>query len=116
MLTKIMKWVSLVALFLALLWRSSESYQIGLEFVVCMGAFLVVIQALRAGKYLWGAIFVAITVLFNPIAPFALSHTRFLWLGWASFVAFMASLAVLKRKALISMPSIANLKPGRESL
>jgi len=116
MLTKIMKWSSLAALLMALLWRFSEGFQVVLEFVVCVGAFLVVIQALRARKYIWGTLFVAITVLFNPIAPFALSHTKFLWLVWGSIAAFLASLALLKRTPLISMPSIANLKPGRESL
>ncbi|MDD5542289.1 MAG: hypothetical protein PHX83_03875 [Acidobacteriia bacterium] len=116
MFTKFMKWLSMAMLFLALLWRFSEGYQVVLQFVVSVGALAVVIQALRTRKYVWGAAFVAITVFFNPIAPFALSHAKFLWLGWASLVAFMASLAVLKRKALISMPSIVNLRPGNESL
>jgi uncharacterized protein DUF6804 len=115
MLTKIMKWVSLAALMLALLWRSSAGLLIAVELVVSVGALLVVAQALRARKYVWGAGFMAIAVLFNPVAPFALSRTMFLSLVLITMSAFLASMAALKRQPLISMPSIANLKPGRES-
>ena len=115
MLTKIMKWVSLAALLLALFWRST-SLQIAVEFVVSVGALLVVAQAMRSRKYLWGAGFAAIAVLFNPIAPFALSRTMFLLLVGISLAAFLGSMAALKKQPLVSMPSIANLKPGRESL
>jgi hypothetical protein len=116
MLTKIMKWVSLVALVLALIWRSSAGLLVAVEIMVSVGALLVVVQAMRAGKFLWGAGFVAIAVLFNPVAPIAVSRTMFLWLVWISLAAFLGSLAALKRQPVISMPSIANLKPGRESL
>ncbi len=54
MLTKIMKWVSIVALLLALLWPSSAGYpMLLLGFAVCAGAILAA-QASRAGKYFWG--------------------------------------------------------------
>lgn len=115
MLTKFMKWVSFAALILALIWRSSASLQIAVEFVVSVGALLVVAQAMRARKYLWVAGFMAIAVLFNPIAPVALSRTMSLGLVLISIAAFLASMAALKRQPVISMPSIANLKPGRES-
>ncbi len=57
MLTKIMKWVSiaalLLALLLALLWPSSAGYPVLLlGFAVCAGAILAA-QASRAGKYFW---------------------------------------------------------------
>jgi len=52
MLTKIMKWVSIGLLLLAGL-RLASSYQVLLEFVVCVSALLVVTQAVRAGKYIW---------------------------------------------------------------
>ncbi len=54
MLTKIMKWVSIALLLLALLWPSSAGYQILLGFAVCAGAILAA-QASRAGKYPWEA-------------------------------------------------------------
>jgi hypothetical protein len=43
MVTKIMKWVSITALLLAVSWRLSANYQIPLEFLVCAGAVLVVL-------------------------------------------------------------------------
>ena len=50
MLTKIVKWVSVAALLLALLWPSSSGYRILLAgFAVCAGAILAT-QASRAVK------------------------------------------------------------------
>ncbi len=115
MLTKIMKWVSIAALLLALLWRSSANYELVLELVVFASALLVVLQACRAGKYLWGAGFLAIAVLFNPIVPVVLSRKMFLWLGWVSLVTFLVSLAVLKRQPRLSIPPIISPTPGSES-
>ena len=43
MVTKIMKWVSITALPLAVTWRPSANYQIPLDFVVCAGAVMVVL-------------------------------------------------------------------------
>ncbi len=41
MAAKIMEWVSITALLLAVTWRPSSNYQIALEFVVCTGAVMV---------------------------------------------------------------------------
>ena len=56
MLTKIMKWVFLVAWLLVLLWPSPAEYPVPLRlgFAVCAGALLAA-QASRAGKYSWDA-------------------------------------------------------------
>ncbi len=54
MFTKIMKWVCIAVLLLALLWPSSAGYQILLGFAVCAGAILAA-QAGRASKYFWEA-------------------------------------------------------------
>ncbi len=116
MLTKIMKWVSLGVLLLAVLWGSSASYQILLEFVICAGSLLVVLQASRAGKYFWAAGFLAIAVLFNPVVPVALSREIFLWLDWVCLAAFLVSLAALKRQPRLSIPPIINRTPRSESL
>ena len=104
MLTKIMKWASIAVLLQAVLWRSSGNYQLLLEFVVCAGAILVALDAVHEEKYLWGTGFVAIALLFNPIAPVVLSRTMFLWLGWASVATFLASLIMLAAKPILSMP------------
>jgi hypothetical protein len=56
MITKIMKWVFLVALLLVLLWPSPADYPIPLRlgFAVFAGALLAA-QASRVGKYSWDA-------------------------------------------------------------
>lgn len=41
--TKIMEWVSIAALLLAVTWRPSSNYQIAVEFVVCTGAVMMVL-------------------------------------------------------------------------
>jgi hypothetical protein len=43
MVTTIMKWVSLTALLLVVLLRPSASHQLALDFLVCAGAFMVVL-------------------------------------------------------------------------
>jgi hypothetical protein len=65
---KAVKWVSVAALLLtALFWRSAANYQLLLDFVVCMGAIVVVQPAVRANEYFWAAGLIAIAILFNPI-------------------------------------------------
>ncbi len=55
MFTKIMKWISISLLVLAVLWPSPAGYQILLAaFAVCAGAVLAA-QTSRAGKYFWEA-------------------------------------------------------------
>ena len=116
MFTKIMKWVSIMALLLAFAWHPSTPYQLMLEILICVSALMVVAQAWRERKYLWAAGFVAIAVLFNPAVPVAISRTAFLWLDALCIVTFLVSLAVLKRHPILSMPSITNRTPGSESL
>ncbi len=116
MFTKIMKWVSIAVLLLAVLRLPTASYQVLLGIVVCVSALLVVTQAVRVGKYFWAAGFVAIAVLFNPVVPVALSRKTFLWLDSVCLMTFLVSLAVLKRQPTLSMPSITNRTPGSEPL
>jgi hypothetical protein len=113
MLTKAMKWVSITALVTALFWWPSPSHEILLQFVVCMGALLVVVQAPRAGKYFWGAGFLAIAILFNPVVPVALSRNMFLCLDVVCLATFMTALVAVKPKPLLSIPGIIN--PNRRS-
>jgi hypothetical protein len=115
MLTKIMKWASIAVLLLVGL-RLAKSYQGLWEMVVCVSALLVVAQAVRAAKYFWAAGFLAIVVLFNPVAPIVLSAKILLWLNWVCLAAFLVSLAVLKRSPTLSIPSITNRTPRSESL
>ena len=116
MLTKIMKWLSIVALLLGAFWTSSTTYRIGVEMVVCVAAVVVVVQAFRIGKYLWGIGFATIAVLYNPAVPIALSHKAFLSLDLACIGAFLVSLAALQWEPTLSIPSITGRTPGSESL
>ena len=116
MFTKIMKWLSIAVLLLAVVWRSSANFQLVLESIVCVTGLLVFMQAVRRGKYFWAAGFLAIAVLFNPVVPVALSPNAFLWLNALCILTFLVSLAVLKSHPRLSMPSITNRMPGSESL
>jgi hypothetical protein len=125
MFTRIMKGVSIVALLLGFLWNfpafhkewsvKDGGYLELLNMVVCLTALLVVAQALRERKYFWGAGFVAIAALFNPIVPVTLSRTTFLWLNSACVVTFLVSLAVWKRRPILPIPPITDRTPGSES-
>ena len=118
MLANIMKWVCVSALFLAAtFWRSAANYQLLLDFVVCMGAVVVVMQAVRAGEYRWAAGFVAIALLFNPVVRFLRPPGALpLLLVVACIAAFGISLVALKTQPLRSMASITDRNPGSESL
>jgi hypothetical protein len=116
MFTTIMKLVSIVALLLAVLRLPTGSYQVLFEVAVCISGLLAATQAVRARKYLWATGFVAIAVLFNPVAPVALARRTFLWLDLVCLAAFLISLAALKAQPTLSIPSITDRTPGSESL
>jgi hypothetical protein len=120
-LTKIMKWITMAALLTAaMLWRSaanSQFLQFLLGFVVCFGAGVVVMQALRAKKFVWAVGFAGIALLFNPLVPvlpFDGEWGRLLVL--VSIVPFAVSLAALRTHPLLSIASITGRNPGSESL
>ena len=114
--TRTMKWLSIAALLLGLLLSSSGGYRIALEIEVCVAAFVVVAQAIRNGKYMWGMAFLALALLFNPAVPVPLTHRIFLGLEWFSIGAFLISLAALRTMPLLSIPSVTGRTPGSESL
>jgi len=116
MVTRFMKYLSIGALLVGLLMRSSTSYRIVLELVVCVAALAVVAQAFRTGKYLWAAGFLSIAVLFNPVAPFTLSSRTILWLDVACVATFAISVAALKTRPRLSIAGIINPQQRSESL
>ena len=116
MFTKIMKLVCVGALLLAALWVVSPGVGILLDILVCVGAITVATQAVTQSKYLWTAGFVAIAVLYNPIAPVMLSRNVFFGLDVACLLAFLLSLNALQRRPIFSIPSITNRTPGSQSL
>lgn len=111
MTSRLMKWVSIAVLLMGLLARSSTSYRIVLDLVVCVSALVVFSQALRTERYFWGACFLSIAVLFNPIVPLGLSGRMFLWLDLACLATFAISLQALKAKPLLSIGGI--IRPPR---
>ena len=118
MFATIMKSVSIAALLLAATsWRSAPNYQLLLDFVVCMGATVVVMQAVRAKRYLWTAAFAAIAVLFNPVVTVPRpTSDLFLLMIFVCLAPFVISLAALKTQPILSIPSITDRTPGSESL
>lgn len=109
-----------VLLTAALLWRSaanSELPQFLLGFVVCFGAGVVVMQAVRANEYAWAGGFGAIALLFNPLVPvlpFTGEWGRLLVL--VTVVPFAVSLVALRTQPLLSIPSITGGDPESHSL
>jgi len=104
----------------ALLWRSavnSELPQFLLGFVVCFGAGVVLMQAVRADQYVWACGFGAIGLLFNPLVPvFPFGGEWGRWLVLLAVVPFAVSLASLQTRPLLSVPSITDGNSGRPSL
>jgi hypothetical protein len=116
MFTIMMKWFSVVALLLAVFWRSSANFQLFLQFVICVAALLVAAQAIRSRKYWWAAGFLVITVLFNPIAPVELPGRFYLLLDLSCLMAFLASVIAVRTRPVHSIPSIVGRRIGSESL
>lgn len=109
--TKIMKWVAIAALLGAVLWRPSAGYEILVQFAVCASAILVTLQARFAGKYVLAAVFAAIAVFFNPVAPIALSNKWFLLLDLGCLGMFLVSLTALQTETKPSLSNIAVTVP-----
>jgi hypothetical protein len=116
---RIVKWVSVAALFLllAVLWRSSPDYRTVLgAFLVWAGAIVVFVEAAGAGKYVWAATFLAVGALFNPVLPIMLPRNLFLVLDLACLVMFLVSLAVWKANPRLSIASTTDPTLRSESL
>ena len=108
MYMKSMSWISVVALAPAVFLVSSANYRIALQFIVCWSAAMIVIQSFRAGKYGWAAAFCAMTLVFNPIIPVAISGAVFGWLAVGCLGLFVASLFYVHTMPQPAMISIAS--------
>ena len=117
MLTRIMKWTSLIALTGALFfWRPAGGYAILLQFVICASAGLVALQAAQSGRHFWAVAFAGIAVLFNPLVVVSLSSGIFPWINVLCLAMFLASLKFLEASPKLSMPSITYPGPPNQSL
>jgi hypothetical protein len=115
-MTKIMKWVSISMLSLAVLQLRVASHPILLELVVCVSGLLIAAQAIRVGRYSWGVGFLAIAVLFNPVIPIASAGRDVLWIDGVGLAAFLAAAVAFKTRPALTVLSITSHLPRRESL
>jgi hypothetical protein len=115
MMTHIMKWAAITTLLLAVLFRVASG-QVLVAIVVCGSAVLLVRQAIRAGKYSWAVVFVAIAALFNPIVPIARSGSNILWLNALGLATFLTAALTLRSGRRLTVLSITSRLPRRESL
>jgi hypothetical protein len=115
-LTKILKWIAIAALLLALFGHPFAQSRQLLQFAVLGGAAAVFVQAVRAGKYVWIGLIAAVACIFNPIRPISFSPSVFLFMDAATLVLFMVSLQGLETRPRLSIASITDRTPGSESL
>ena len=108
MLTKIMMWVSIVVVILALLELPNTGQKMLVETVLCFSGLLVICQAIRVGQYVLATGFLPIAVAFSPVSPIALSGRAFLSLSWIGLAAFLVAVISLKTGRTLSMPSMKN--------
>lgn len=115
---QVMKWFSVAALLLALLfWKSAAIYQLELNLIICVAAAFVLIQAFQDRKFSWAAGFLIVALLFNPIVPvFQLVGGIGISIVVLSIALFATALVVLRPHRLMSMPSITDRNPGSQSL
>ncbi len=88
------KWVSLAGLVVvAGLWSLLGPYDVVTRFIVAAGAIVVMLHAIHAGHYALAAVFAAVAVLYNPVAPvFRFSGDWPRAVVLASAIPFVASL------------------------
>jgi uncharacterized protein DUF6804 len=115
---QVMKWISIAALLLSVVfWSSASNYQMELNVVVSIAAAVVLVQAFQVKKYRWAMGFLVIALLFNPAVPvFRLAGSVGIALVVLSIAPFAISLIALRPHRLLSIPSITDRTPGSQSL
>jgi uncharacterized membrane protein YoaK (UPF0700 family) len=67
---KAMQWISIAGLLAAAgLWSHLTPYEVVVRFIVAAGAMVVTFQAFNARRYAVVAVFGALALLYNPVAP-----------------------------------------------
>lgn len=116
MFTNIVKSVAIAALLLALLWRPSGTFELVLQWVICISAVMVMLQAGFAGKFWLTAAFLAMAVLFNPVVPVGLSESTTHWLNSACVMMFALSwIALSTAKPKLAIAATRNRTRESES-
>ena len=96
-LTKAVKWVCIATLLVtAALPLYIAPYQNALRFIVVAGAAMVTLQALRAHRYAFAALFAATGLLYNPVVPtFSLAGNWQVLIIYGTVIVFAVSLTWL---------------------
>lgn len=113
---KIVKWLAAATLLLAGLVAPNSGFQWVVEIVVCIAALFVFWQALMDKRWIWAAVFLAVSITYNPVAPFHFSKSVFLWLDLLSLMTFLVSLEALKQRAKLTLASVTNQRTRSASL
>ena len=96
--TKVVKWVSIPVLLLTAMFSGlAASYEPLMDFVICLGAILVVHRAVWLREYFWAAGFVAVVVVFSPLF---LAVKIFLLMGFTCIAALITLVAAFRRQPL----------------
>jgi hypothetical protein len=92
---KAVKWISIVGLLASAgLWSYLAPHKVGVGCIVAAGAIVMMFQEFHARRYTFAAVFGALAVLYNPVAPvFSYSGAWQRTLLVASALPFIASLA-----------------------
>lgn len=119
MLAQTLKWGSVVSLLVAAMsWHAGPNYRLLLDLAVCVGAIVVVKQAVRAKQYLWACGFVGMTLLLNPIVPvFTAAGNLMLLLFLVGLAPLLLICSALIDATITLYPNlITNLHPRGEPL
>ena len=95
-LLNVIKWTSVPVLLIGAVFSSSAaSFELILDFVICLGSMIVVQRAVWIKEYFWAAGFLAIAVVFSP---FPLAVKIFALMGLTCIAAFATVLAAWKSR------------------
>ena len=116
MLTTTMKYVAVVMLVVSLFWYLPANLRSYLDFVITAAAVFALVQAVNLRKYAWGAAFVAVAWVFNPIHPIRFSSAVLVAIQVISASLFAVSLQLLRTNPRMTIASITDANPRTESL
>jgi len=116
MLTKIVKWGAIAALIGTAFAQSLPDIGLVLRFAVVAAAAVVLTQAATMRRYVWMTLFLAVACLFNPVFPIPFSTYMSGIASAFAVLLFFFSLELLQPKPTLSIASITDRMPGRESL
>ena len=117
MFTKIIEFASVAVLLVAgILWPYAAQQPLLFHAILCGGSLLAVYHASRAQRRFMAWEFLGVALLFNPLLPLFRAGDSSLLPVWISIASIVACLTALKTRCLLSIPSITDYNPCRESL